>query len=160
MAQQQPPLAVCIPLNVDAFILNKDVVESGKALIAPFSLPDYGGLEPGDRLQHDVIPHLDLRSAAISATNDRLSDLDSGKPRRDRLGVYLHWTIPKPFRAGVSATHSAKELDQEQRKKKGLPEEKRETSTGSTEVRIDTLGCIKFGAKFDRSLLPFPTAGW
>ncbi|RAO68270.1 uncharacterized protein BHQ10_004282 [Talaromyces amestolkiae] len=133
MAHQQPPLAVCIPLSVDAFILNEHVVNSGKAVIAPFSLPDYGGLEPGDRLQHDVIPHLNLRSATVAKTNDRLSDLDSGESRRDRLGVYLHWTIPKPFRTGLAASESASDSYLKERTKKGLPKEKRETTTGSTE---------------------------
>lgn len=136
MAHQQPPLAVCIPLSVDAFILNEHVVNSGKAVIAPFSLPDYGGLEPGDRLQHDVIPHLNLRSATVAKTNDRLSDLDSGESRRDRLGVYLHWTIPKPFRTGLAASESASDSYLKERTKKGLPKEKRETTTGSTEVRL------------------------
>ncbi|OJJ42078.1 hypothetical protein ASPZODRAFT_20804 [Penicilliopsis zonata CBS 506.65] len=114
------PLAVVIPLQVDAFQLNESLINTGKAFIAPFSLPDYSSLEPGARLQHDAIPHLDLRAAVPSSINARLSDLDTGVARQDRLGVYLHWTIPKPFRAGVMATESAEAAHETNKKKRGI----------------------------------------
>lgn len=113
-------LAVCIPLQVDAFQLNESLINTGRAFIAPFSLPDYSSLEPGARLQHDAIPHLDLRAAFPSSINARLSDLDTGTARQDRLGVYLHWTIPKLFRVGVMATESAEVALNERRKKRGI----------------------------------------
>jgi hypothetical protein len=117
-----PPTAVCVPLSVDAFILNEAVCNSGKAFIAPFSLPDYSALGPGIRLQHDVIPHLDMRTAYPASINTRIADLDTGTPRIDRLGVYLHWAVPQPFRAGLAATDSGQEMHKSLKEAKGLPD--------------------------------------
>ncbi|OOQ81926.1 hypothetical protein PEBR_40975 [Penicillium brasilianum] len=111
-----------IPSQVNAFVLNEPVCAGKYARIAPFSLPDYGTLGPGTRLEHDVIPHLDLRTAAPASINSRLADLVSGTPRRDRMGIYLHWTVPKPFRASVASSNSASKQHNEKRDQRGVPE--------------------------------------
>lgn len=114
------PTAVLVPMKLDAFVLNEAICSRGKAFIAPLSQPDYRGLEPGPRLKHDVVPHLDLHAAIPVSTNTRLVDLDTGKARMDRLGVYLHWTLPKPFRAGITATEQSDKWYEQQRGLKGL----------------------------------------
>jgi len=43
--------SVCLPINLDAFILNKPVCESGLSRIAPITQPDYVTL----RLDNSVI---------------------------------------------------------------------------------------------------------
>jgi hypothetical protein len=133
------PIAICIPLKVDAFVLNDAVCNSGKAFVAPFSLPDYSSLEPGTRLQHDAIPHLDLRAAFPASINSRLTDIDSGKARIDRLGVYLHWTVPRTFRTGMTAT-SKKGMDQLKKHADltGLP-----TTDKNTQDEFGTQVCAK-----------------
>ncbi|KAJ5682774.1 hypothetical protein N7462_005939 [Penicillium macrosclerotiorum] len=122
MSSTAKPLAVCIPLQVDAFVLNEPVCAGEYARIAPFSLPEYGALGPGARLEHDVIPHLDLHAAAPASINSRLADLASGTPRRDRLGVYLHWTVPRPFRASVTSSIPGTDQHNGKREQRGVPE--------------------------------------
>lgn len=36
---------ICVPLNLDAFILNEPVCEGGKSRIAPITQPDYVSLQ-------------------------------------------------------------------------------------------------------------------
>jgi hypothetical protein len=51
-----------------------------------------------------VLPHIDLHAASSSDTNDRLTDLGSGELRQHRIGIYLHWIIPRVYRTGIAAT--------------------------------------------------------
>ena len=119
------PSALCIPMQLDAFVLNEAVCNSGKAFIAPLVQPDYSSLQAGPALKHDVMPHLDMSLSYPASINPRLADLDTGKPRQDRLGIYLHWVLPRAFRSGSVATESALQQRQysDQKEAKGIPKE-------------------------------------
>jgi len=51
---------VCVPVNLDAFVLNVPVCDSGACRIAPITQPDYVSL----RLENSVIQVLILLSFA------------------------------------------------------------------------------------------------
>jgi hypothetical protein len=105
------PTTLCVPVKLDAFVFNEhvcDPIEPDKSKIGPIIQPDYTFLRVKDSLAlHDVLPHVDLHNSAPGTMNSRLTDLGSMKTRSKRLGVYLHWVIPRPFRRGVASTHSA-----------------------------------------------------
>jgi len=91
-----------VGMKVDAFLLNEHVI-SNTYFIAPISRPDYSKLLSGPtRLDHDLVPDVDLRNAYPWKQNSRIANVASGEVRPSRRGVYLHWCVPKPFRAGVS----------------------------------------------------------
>ncbi|CZR68331.1 uncharacterized protein PAC_18230 [Phialocephala subalpina] len=116
---------ICIPINLDAFILNQPVCETtGPAvLIAPITQPDYVALRLDNSvIQHDVLPAVDLHSSRPAVLNPRVSsaystvlktlDLKDPEPTfsgvgseliQSRLGVYLHWSLARGYRSGTSA---------------------------------------------------------
>jgi hypothetical protein len=117
----QTPL-VCIPMNIDAFILNKPVCDSGDSRIAPITQPDYLGLRPDKtQIRSDILPHVDVTASQPASTNSRISAteslqqsrLDPDNPQSDvpaapplrqkRIGVYVHWSLPRLYRAAISA---------------------------------------------------------
>ncbi|KAH8654011.1 hypothetical protein BGZ60DRAFT_496363 [Tricladium varicosporioides] len=124
---------VCIPINLDAFILNKPVVDTtgNNVLIAPITQPDYVGLRLDNSvIQHDVLPPVDLHSSRPASVNPRISQAYSTRldpvvikdPKPDfgssensiiqsRLGVYLHWSLPRGYRTGSSAADGAQRAD-------------------------------------------------
>jgi hypothetical protein len=76
-----------------------------RATVAPITQPNYTFLRlDKNYIQPDVLPHIDLHAASSSDTNDRLTDLGSGDFRTHRIGIYLHWIIPRIYRTGVAAT--------------------------------------------------------
>jgi hypothetical protein len=54
-------------------------------------------------IEPDVLPHHDLHNASPAAANPRLTDIFTGQPRPDRQGVWVHWMIPRAYRAGQTA---------------------------------------------------------
>src|SRR4051812_24244862 len=99
---------VAIPMRLDAFVLNPSVLKRGRARIAPITQPNFTGLQIDPSLvQNDVQEHVDLRMAFPVETNNRIFHLDTGKLRRSRCGIYLHWAIPRLYRGGVAATESS-----------------------------------------------------
>ncbi|KAL8792887.1 MAG: hypothetical protein Q9195_004529 [Heterodermia aff. obscurata] len=118
---------VLLPVKLDAFILNDVVCQGGpgKAKIAPISQPNYTFLRLQDSyIQSDILDDVDIHTIAASPgsnqtgadLNSRITDLGSGKRRPARRGVYLHWTIPRIYRSGVTST---KDRDKDSR---GLPD--------------------------------------
>ncbi|KAL4922827.1 hypothetical protein BDW62DRAFT_196835 [Aspergillus aurantiobrunneus] len=105
-----PTLA--IPVKLDAFVLNKSAADGearDRARIAPITQPNYSYLRLQDSmLQPDILNPIQLHDAAPSSRNSRITELGSGQTREHRLGVYLHWMIPRPYRIGNTATHSRK----------------------------------------------------
>lgn len=98
---------ISIPMKLDAFVFNQDVCDGDKlqAKIAPITQPNYTFLRiQGDLLQNDLLDAVDLANAAPHDRNARITDLGTGKIRKNRLGVYLHWAIPRPYRSGAAAT--------------------------------------------------------
>jgi hypothetical protein len=125
-----PP--VCIPINIDAFILNEKVCDTGLTRIAPITQPDYRGLRADNaEIQHDVLPHVDVRYSQPSAINPRISNVEAANPvdtsattppledvpatplvRLNRVGAYVHWSLPRGYRAAVSSADSVNEGNQ------------------------------------------------
>ncbi|KAK6499545.1 hypothetical protein TWF506_004174 [Arthrobotrys conoides] len=115
---------VCVPLSVDTFVLNPALFASDrKSKICPLNLPDYSGLRYGSLLKADVIPSVRLHAASPAEVNTRITDVSgTGKPRADRMGVYLHWVLPRGFRTGIAASYSARGEYEQQRVESGFPE--------------------------------------
>ena len=53
-------------------------------------------------LQHDILDHVDFHRTWPASLNSRVTDLGSPNHalRENRLGVYLHWVLPRAYRAG------------------------------------------------------------
>lgn len=101
------PVAVAVPVRLHTFVLNTAVCDAGTSYIAPTVQPDYSALRPGDSLKHDILPHIDLHGCDSSRTNSRITDFRTGSARIDRMGIYLHWTLPPPLRVGTAKTQTA-----------------------------------------------------
>ncbi|KAH0538453.1 hypothetical protein FGG08_004951 [Glutinoglossum americanum] len=110
---------VSVPLKLDAFVFNPAVCGETPdaqtletvlpdAKIAPITQPNYTFLRLKDFLvQNDIQEHIDLHNAAPAENNPRLRDLGKATTRINRLGVYLHWMIPRFYRSGVADSPSA-----------------------------------------------------
>ena len=106
-----------VPVQIEAFRLNEAVCGTGEvddhsARIAPIVQPNYTFLRLDNFvIQKDVLGHTDLHNSAPAALNPRMRDL--GKlptaEHRHRHGIYLHWTLPRYYRSGVSMADSATE---------------------------------------------------
>jgi len=113
---------VLLPIALDAFVLNEPVCDTGESFITPIVQPNYVSLRLDDsQIQHDVLPRVDLHTARPALTNPRVSKVSATPfrvlkptdpapaPRpqqfvdRSRLGVYLHWTVPRVYRSGVAS---------------------------------------------------------
>ncbi|RAQ50497.1 hypothetical protein AFGD_003035 [Aspergillus flavus] len=96
-----------VPIQLDAFVLNPAIC--GKAgdkgtRICPITQPNYTFLRFENFVaESDVQPQADLHNAAPASHNPRLTDLGTWprEHRRNRHGVYLHWTLPRAYRAGL-----------------------------------------------------------
>ncbi|RDL32366.1 uncharacterized protein BP5553_08822 [Venustampulla echinocandica] len=100
---------VSIPMKLDAFVFNQDVCDGDSldSKIAPITQPNYTFLRVGNQdylLQNDLVDLVDLANATPYQRNARLMNLGSGEMRESRLGVYLHWILPRPYRTGAAAT--------------------------------------------------------
>lgn len=123
-------LNLTIPLKLDAFVLNEKLSEPDQnnpdaivkeAKISPIVQPNYTFLQLEHQLlQHDILDHIDLHNAFPATSNSRLYDLGKGKPRENRMGVYLHWVMPRFYRTGTAATRSAAPGHHQERKAKGI----------------------------------------
>lgn len=111
------PSNLIVPLKLDAFVLNAKVCsgEPKDAKIAPITQPNYTFLRIKDFVaQNDVLNHVDLHRTTPADLNSRFSDIGSlpvnreGEPRHppraDRVGVYLHWMMPRAYRSGVATS--------------------------------------------------------
>jgi hypothetical protein len=136
------PAVVCVPLILNAFVLNETLCDpERRSKIAPLNLPDYSALGHGSMLKADVLPQVDLHAASPASVNTRISDVSgTGAARPERLGVYLHWTLPKAFRSGLAATDSASgTADHDTRRlEAGLPKKDEKQQTDDPEVSFLT----------------------
>lgn len=107
-----------VPMQLDAFVLNPAVCGTGEdtdatARICPVTQPNYTFLRLDSfLLQSDVQNHVALHNTAPAEINSRMYDLGARpepKPLRHRHGVYIHWTLPRFYRSGVSASESVPE---------------------------------------------------
>jgi len=110
------PTTLAVPMKLDAFVLNPSVCRGGKtddpnktgSKIAPITQPNYTFLRLRDHaIQPDILDLHDLHNAAPASRNPRLTDLGTGKEKRYRQGVYLHWSVPRVYRSGMAATEEA-----------------------------------------------------
>ncbi|KAK3364723.1 hypothetical protein B0T25DRAFT_576924 [Lasiosphaeria hispida] len=96
----------CLSMQLDAFVLNQHIF-TDQYYIAPLSIPDHSAFLPGAFSAPDVVPHVDVDSAYPWYQNSRIADVtqtaggassEDDRLRKDRLGVYLHWCLPRRFR--------------------------------------------------------------
>ncbi|KAK5217063.1 hypothetical protein LTR72_010059 [Exophiala xenobiotica] len=112
---------VCMPVRLDAFVLSPSVCELPNAVVAPITQPNYGFLRYDNNLiQHDVLNHHDVHAPVGAAYNSRVTDLGTGDLKPNRLGVYVHWVLPRVYRTGIAATSSAVGQQQEAKKQQGF----------------------------------------
>jgi hypothetical protein len=104
---------VSIPVNLDAFVLCEDSC-NGDSRIAPITQPNYLGLRLDSFLiRNDILEHVDFHRSKPASGNPRLTDigksLGDSSPvfRSNRLGVHLHWSLPKFYRSGTSSDAAA-----------------------------------------------------
>lgn len=119
-----------VPMQLDVFRLNPSVCGSGAetdttARICPITQPNYTFLRLDNFLiQSDVQNHVDLHNTAPASVNPRMSDIGARprpKPLRHRHGLYIHWTLPRFYRAGVSSgTNVSPERAKKERLRRGL----------------------------------------
>src|SRR5947209_5509609 len=92
---------VATPINLSAFVLTPECAASdGPARIGIISQPNYMGLRLDEALmQHDLVDDVDFHMTTLAKFNPRLTDIgsftydaDPPKYRRNRMGVYLHWS--------------------------------------------------------------------
>lgn len=101
---------IAIPIDLTAFALTPSCCD-GLSKIAPITRPDYIGLRLDESLiQHDVLDHADFHLTSPATKNLRLTDLGTSPPelRQNRLGVYLHWSLPRLYRAATQYADSSK----------------------------------------------------
>ncbi|KAM0272280.1 hypothetical protein ACHAQH_008727 [Verticillium albo-atrum] len=100
-----------LPMKLDAFVFNGSVcdgVGADKAKIAPVTQPNYTFLQLKDHLvQNDILDHVDLHASAPKNKNSRYVDVGkapNGEPtvRQNRVGAYVHWSLPRPLRSGMT----------------------------------------------------------
>ncbi|KAI5783943.1 hypothetical protein DFH27DRAFT_615801 [Peziza echinospora] len=113
MADPTPPPRIpenlLIPVKLDAFIFNAEICngKEKQAKIAPITQPNYTFLRlDASMAQSDIIDHTDIHNATPPTRNSRLYNIGSRKIRENRLGVYLHWMLPRPYRSSTTATDS------------------------------------------------------
>ncbi|KAL8692919.1 MAG: hypothetical protein Q9218_002145 [Villophora microphyllina] len=99
------PTTVLVPLKLNAFALTPGTCAStNKYYIAPITQPNYTFLRLHDNLiVPDILDHVDLHQVSPASLNPRLTDLGTGQTHQNRLGVYVHWTLPPVYRAGSAA---------------------------------------------------------
>jgi hypothetical protein len=116
-------------MNIDAFILNKEVCDTGLTRIAPITQPDYRGLRTNNaEIRPDILAPVDVTRSQPASVNLRISavetanttpvdptqpttDVDEVPPlRTNRIGAYLHWSLPRMYRTGTSASDNVTEI--------------------------------------------------
>ncbi|KAJ8107184.1 hypothetical protein ONZ43_g6815 [Nemania bipapillata] len=130
MSNAQDFEVLLVPMQLDAFVLNTAVCGTGEegdttARICPITQPNYTFLRLENFLiQSDVQNHADLHNTAPAEVNSRLMDLGARPkptPLRHRYGVYIHWTLPRFYRSGVSSTDTVtKSRHQQERLSRGI----------------------------------------
>ncbi|KAI3333392.1 hypothetical protein F4824DRAFT_250087 [Ustulina deusta] len=125
MSSDQDFEVLLVPTQLDVFTLNTAVCGTGEegdttARICPITQPNYTFLRLQNFLiQSDVQNHADLHNTAPAEVNSRLMDLGARPtpaPLRHRYGVYIHWTLPRFYRSGVSSTQTVSEQRRRQEK--------------------------------------------
>lgn len=86
-------------LNIDPSLISP-IDPNDRAYLAPITTPNLPGLRLDNTLiQHDIFE--DIRGAPYETCADRY------RKTRSRQGVYIHWSLPRPYRVGITASESA-----------------------------------------------------
>jgi hypothetical protein len=118
---------VLAPIPLSAFCLTPPCAANPNYKLAPITQPNYTFLRLHDNLiEADVLDAVDLHSVSPAALNPRLTNLGKATAnaapnaglRENRLGVYLHWTLPPVYRMGNSAAGAGSSVDQEAERKR------------------------------------------
>ncbi|KIX05658.1 uncharacterized protein Z518_03630 [Rhinocladiella mackenziei CBS 650.93] len=95
---------VALPVDLTAFVLAPDLCNTDKtSRIGPITQPNYVGLRLDEALmRHDLVDHVDFHLTQPADKNPRLTDIGANPPelRLNRVGVYLHWSLPRCYRSG------------------------------------------------------------
>ena len=144
MSDTHPPV-VLAPLKLDAFVLNESLCKINDTFkIGPITQPNYTFLRLTDSLlTADVLDHVDLHSSTPAELNSRITDLGTGQTHANRLGVYVKWTLPPVYRAGVAAatiaTQEQFDKHKTQKLQAGFPDQPKvnagNVDTGSAQMR-------------------------
>ncbi|KAF5658338.1 hypothetical protein FCIRC_12930 [Fusarium circinatum] len=101
----------CIGMKVDAYILNTSVV-GDSFFLAPVHPPRYETLSSGNfDSRPDVEDPIDLNNASPWNANPRIANIGTGQVLKSKLGIYLHWCLPKQFRLGTADANGYQGLD-------------------------------------------------
>lgn len=105
---------ICIPMHMDAFALSPASCD-GLSKIAPYTQPNYTALRLDNHLiQHDVLDYTDFHNTSPATKNPRLADLGVNPPdnlKRNRMGIHLHWALPRFYRAAQASGATPKSKD-------------------------------------------------
>ncbi|KJX99852.1 hypothetical protein TI39_contig350g00002 [Zymoseptoria brevis] len=121
--------AMCIPVDVTAYALSKQCAEAGteaspRSRLAPLTQPNYVGLQLHNALiQHDVLDHIDFHLTAPASNNPRISNLakQPSELRRNRLGNYIHWSLPRLYRSAQASADSYENKSDKDVRPSGTP---------------------------------------
>ncbi|OAP61484.1 hypothetical protein AYL99_03687 [Fonsecaea erecta] len=117
-------LSLAVPVKLDAFVFNQSVcdgTDASSAKIAPIGQPNYTFLRMTNYMvQHDVLDPVDLHNSAPSTINSRFTDVGRNIVRQNRVGVYLHWMMPRPFRGSTVNTKSARPQQHQRERAMGI----------------------------------------
>ncbi|KAF2147998.1 hypothetical protein K461DRAFT_302364 [Myriangium duriaei CBS 260.36] len=136
MASPPPAQAastIVVPMTVHAFVVSEDFPQS-ELQMAPVTMPDFSLLQPeAGQITHDIMEQLDVSYWSTQAPyNSRFVDLTTGNIRRDRVGVYLSWCLPRLYRSSITSTTSAAQA-QDHRSRAGF-RPSLETATNKVET--------------------------
>ncbi|KAL7947490.1 hypothetical protein V8C42DRAFT_317931 [Trichoderma barbatum] len=136
--------AVFVPMGVQAFVITENFPQSNYRF-APLIQPDYSNLRAEGLLAHDVIDELELSPFRLQARhNTRFVDLSTGQVRKERVGVYLSWTIPRVYRQGIMATKKAQADHPVAQMKAGYTSEPQTVKIQSVNESQPVLSDVKF----------------
>lgn len=113
---------VLLPVRVEAFVFNKAVCngyddeepkrDTVDYRIAPITQPNYSFVQLDENyLQPDLTNNVDLHATWPAERNSRYTNLSTKQSYRNRQGVYVHFTIPRVYRANIP---DAKDPDKEE----------------------------------------------
>lgn len=107
---------ICVPIALDAYALTTACCDGKEPInpcrIGPITQPNYTGLRLDSQLiRHDVLDPVDIHRTRPAALNPRVADLGKPKPaiRENRIGIYLHWSLPRAYRGGSATADGTKD---------------------------------------------------
>ena len=117
---QLTPRVILVPMTVDAYLnyaprLTDKSNPQDRAYVAPITVPNLDGLQLDNGLvQHDIFDaHRDA---------PYMSNADRYRVQESRQGIYIHWSLPKVYRTGISGSTSAQQNVKDQKSAAGYPD--------------------------------------